>query len=246
MHHLLGWTVDTVTATLTDITPVTDDIWTISNAHFLPRENANLIWAAAMATNLQRAQVETPTILQMTPAMIRGIMAGLVPTSPQEMLTLAQNPQPLLKTEEIIIRAIQNAGVNQRITCLAGVQITPNPPAIGEQFWMRGTSVTAAVANAWTTLAVTWASNLPQGNYAVTGLAVQSTNAQAARCIFENVSYRPGSISIPGLGNISHPYFKLGGLGQWGVFQNYAMPNIQVLANGADAAHEIYLGIMPL
>jgi len=246
MHHCLAWSVDCVTATLTDLTPVPDTIFTVMNAHFLPRRDLKAFWAAAMATNLQRAQIETPTLLQLAPNMIRGIMAGLVPTSPQEMLTLASNPLRLLMTEEITIRGIQNAGANQRITVVMGVEVTPNPPAFGDMFWLRGTSTSAAVANAWSLLTMVWATTLPQGVYAVVGLAVQSTNAQAARLVFEDSPYRPGSLSTPGLGNIQHPYFKLGSLGQWGTFPSYAMPNIEVLANAADAAHEIYLGLLRL
>jgi hypothetical protein len=53
-------------------------------------------------------------------------------------------------------------------------------------------------------------------------------------------------MSLANLGDYGHPLFRLGHMGQWGQFRDNIMPNVEVLCNGADAAHEVYLDVMPL
>lgn len=241
MHHTPAWSEDVATATFEDIAPVTDGILTIQNNHFIPRLDFRLYTAAVMATDIQRASISTPTLRQLSPPFMRPVMAGLVPTSPAQIALWDRNPLRLLKEEEVTIEALHDAGVNQRITIgqtwMHQFQATP----AGDIITMRGTSTSTATANAWTQLTMTWADTLPQGRYAVVGMVHFSANAQLARCILEQEFYRPGSVSISDLGNAGHPIFRMGGLGQWGFFNSYAMPNIEALCNGADATHEVYL-----
>lgn len=246
MFHLAAYSELIATAVENDLTPVPDSILTIQNGHFLPRRDCALIWAAAMGTNLQRARITTPSYRQYNRPWIRGIMPGLVPTSPQQLWPMFNQPLPLKGIEELAIDATQNAVANQQITAVVGLQFSPAPPAIGDIFTTRGTSVTVAVANAWTLLVPVFDDVLPAGRYAVCGFNCISTNGQAARLIFEDQSYRPGSLSTTALGNIQHPYFTKGVTGQWGTFNSYAMPNIEVLCNAADAAHEFYIDYVRL
>lgn len=246
MFHIVANSVAGAQNVETDLTPIPDTILPIFNAHFFPQDTPQLLFAAAMSTNISRARIQTPTLNKITNPFIRGVMSGLVPTSPGQVANYAMNPLQLAAREEIISFGTQTAVAATRITTLLGLLFTPNPIAAGSQYTMRGTSTTAAVANAWTLLAIVFQNQLPQGQYAVTGLQHQSANAQAARIIFLGGYYRPGCMSLAALSDYGHPIFRMGYLGQWGMFRDNIMPNIEVLCNGADAVHEVYLDFQPL
>lgn len=246
MFHLAAYSASIATGVETDLTPVPDTIITIQNGHLLPNQELNLIFAAAMATNIQRARISTPKMLVVTTPYIRGIMAGLVPTSPAQLATYLNSPFTLRATEEIQVLALQNAAGAQRVTVLMGLQTSPNMPISGDIFTIRGTSTTAAVANTWTPLTMTWQNTLPNGRYAIVGLQHQSANGQACRLSIESERYRPGCMSQAALSDIAHPYFMKGAMGKWAEFSNYAFPVPEVLANAADAAHEVYMDLIRL
>src|SRR5262249_19290050 len=107
----------------------------------------------------------------------------------------------------------------------------------------RFTSTTAAVANKWTTTVLTFQDSVPPGVYAMLWSECQSTNGQAHRWIIPNQLWRPGLPSATALSN-RLPYDLYQGIfGTMGVFRSTALPQLQVLANGADAAHEGYLAV---
>lgn len=244
MWHLVAYSSSIATGVQTDLAAVPDTILPISNGHIVPQQPTDILFAAAMATNIQRAFLQSPQLQFITNPFIRGVMAGLVPTSPAQLATYAPGGLTIRQLEELQVQALQNAAGAQRVTALVGLSYSPNIPANGDVYTLRGSSTSAAVANAWTTISVTWANALPQGAYAVVGMQVQSANAQAARLILPGQVLRPGCMSQAGIADIAHPYFFKGYLGEWGRFNNYAMPNLEVLANAADAAHEIYLDII--
>jgi hypothetical protein len=246
MFHLEANSLAAAQNVETDLTPVPSPQLAVFNGHWFPQDQPSLIFAAAMSTNITRARIQTPTLNLITTPFIRGIMGGLIPTTPGQVSNWVPQPLALKAREEVIVFGVQSAVASTRITVLLGMLFGQVPPATGTQYTMRGTSVTAAVANAWTLLTVTWQNQLPQGNYAATGLQHQSANAQAARFIFLGQYYRPGCMSLANLIDFGHPIFRLGYLGQWGTWRDNIMPNVEVLCNAADAAHELYLDFMKL
>jgi hypothetical protein len=241
MFHICANSLGALLNTETDITPIPDTVLSIFNGHFFPQDPPAIIFAAAMSTLIGRARIQTPELLKTTSPFIRGTMAGLVPTSPGQVADYRMQPLDLKAREEIIIFGTQTMAGTIRVTALLGLLFSPNPPAQGDSYTMRGTSATAAVANVWTLLTVTFQNQIPQGNWAVTGMQHQSANGQAARLIFLGGFYRPGCMSIASISDYGHPMFRLGGLGRWGIFRDNILPNIEVLCNAADAVHEIYL-----
>lgn len=245
-YHLLANTADTVTATLTDLTPVADGIMTVSNGHFLPPRDLSLIWALGMATNLQRVRITTPKLRNLSPLFVRPIRAALIGGDNPNVAQYWSAPFQYRGEEEITVEAIQNAGANQRITVLQALMETLESIPPGEAFVIRGTSTTAAVANAWTQLAYTLDSSLPKGWYALIGSEHASTNGQAHRWIMDNQFFRPGNPSCATVLQRLPDRFYQYPAGVMGRFRTYNLPRLEVLCNGADASHEIYLHVVKL
>lgn len=241
MHHTAAFSASIATGVETDLTAVQDGILTIQNNHFLPPQDLQIWYAAAMATNIQRARFSSGSLRIPTTPYIRPITAALIPNDPVRFANYQTNPLTARAQEELQVLAFQNAAGAQRVTVPIGFGVNYTPAPVGNIFSMRGTSITAAVANAWTQCAVTWQDTIAQGTYAVIGLDHQSANGQAARLIILNQYWRPGVISMPGIADRGDEYFRRGMLGEFGRFTANYLPIPEVLCNAADAAHEFYL-----
>lgn len=241
MHHLSAFSASIATGVETDLAAVQDGILTIQNGHFLPPQDLQIWFAAAMATNVQRARFNSGTLRIPTTPYIRPITAALIPNDPVRFANYQANPLTARMQEELAVLAFQNAAGAQRVTVPIGFGIKYMPAPVGNIFSMRGTSTTAVVANTWTQCAVTWQDTIAQGTYAVIGLDHQSANGQCARLIILNQYWRPGAISMPGIADRGDEYFRRGAMGEWGRFVSNYLPIPEVLCNAADAAHEFYL-----
>lgn len=245
MHHTLGWRLSLADATETDMTPVTDGIWTVQNGHFLPDRDWFLAAAYFGAAGPTRARFVTPTFRQVTSPYIRPMNTDIVPGNLPGVADYRSNPLRFKALEEIQLLGTQTTGGAAVAVGLAWVMragLVPMPA--GDVFTLRGTGTTTMVAGAWTQTAVTWQDTLPQGIFAVVGGNFIGTSCLAGRCIFEDQVDRPGGIGSSAADLNNEPMFMKGGLGIWGRFNSNRMPNVEFLCNAADTAQEIYLDII--
>jgi hypothetical protein len=244
MHHTCAFNSSIAASTLAVVTAVTDGILAIQNNNFIFEEPHRLLYAAAMSADLQRARVVTPKARQITTPWIRPIRSAAVPAAEPRIADYRQYAFMLREREEFSVEVFQNNAGAQEVTCIVGLDYGQTSVPNADVYTMRGTSVTAAVADTWTTVAVTWQDSIPVGRYAVCGLEVQSANQRASRLILEGLFPRPGQVGVVAIGDRQHDIFRAGGLGVWGYFNSVRMPVVEVLANAADAAHEIYLSFV--
>lgn len=245
MQHLLAWFISIGQTADTDVTPVPDPVMTVQNSHFLPQQDVRLLWAAAMSATLNRARFASPKTRQVTNPWIRPTIAAAVPPSNPAVQFRVDDPFVFRALEEIQLLATSGLAMgNENFTGLAAISTGIQPIPQGDIYPLRFTSATAATANKWSQLTVTFQDTLPAGTYAIVGLEVESANAIAARLILQNQIFRPGTMSVTALANRQNAMFYERKLGVLGQFQQTAMPIVEVLCNGADAVHEGYIDII--
>lgn len=245
MFHLVAWTESHDNVANQDLSPVTDGIMTIQNSHFLLQFDYDILWAAVMNTTIQRCRINTPSLRQITLPFITPVIAAAIPGNSRNVADYRFNPFRVRALEELVMEATQSNAGGARTTVVAALMRGARQQIPGSDIYtMRGTSSTAATANAWSNVAMTWADTLPAGTYLAVGLRHQSTNGQAARLIFEDQVVRPGTLSMNALTDQVHEIFVKGGCGPYGQFNANRMPNVEVLCNGADNSHEVYLDFM--
>lgn len=244
-YHLLAWSASLADATETDLTPVNDIIQTIQNGHYLPQVNWQMHAFIGMAATLPRARLSTATIRQITTPFMSPLETSLTPLTRPGVADFRMNPLQFTALEEVIVLAQQTSGGAARFNALAAISfggMTPVPG--GPIYTLRGTSITAAVANVWTQIVMTWNDTLPAGLYAVVGVTGFGTADYAIRVVFEDSKWRPGGLCLATENLIPSTIFTKGGLGEYGRFNANRMPNIEILCNGATAAHTVYLDIV--
>lgn len=242
MLHVLAYSASFAQNVETDVTPVTDSIFTIQNNHFVPQRDVYILWALACGATIGRARILSASIRQITTPFIRPVEQNATPGSLFGYQDFGNNPLIARAFEELQVNAIQTSAGAERETVLLGVSDTPAPadPA-GQVFFMRGTSTTTTNANAWTQILMTWNDTLPAGVYEILGLEYVAATAVAARVIFEDSPWRPGAPGVAAVGNKSWPKLAFGGFGPYGRFNANRFPNIEVLNQGAVAVHDVFM-----
>ena len=245
MFHTLAWSIAIGQTADTDVTPVQDSVMLIQNSHFVPQTDLKCFWAAVMSATLTRARFASPKTRQVTNPWIRPIIEAAIPPDNPNVRDWLDSGFTFKGLEEIQLLATSGLAMGtERFTGIASLGVGLQPAPQGDYYPLRGTATTAATANAWTQLTVTWQDTLPAGTYAVVGLEHQSANGQAARLIFQNQQFRPGSLSVTSLANRQNHALAHRKMGVFGTFIQTAMPLVEVLCNGADAIHEIYMDII--
>jgi len=245
MFHTSAYLAAATATVNFDSTAIVDGIMQIQNGHLVPQSDMLIVYAKLNGVTGLRGRITSPSIRQISPVHIRPIDAALLPATLTRPANWIKNPLRAKALEELAVEVTNSAaGPNNMYTTL-GLALAPiGPIPNGDIFSMRGTGTTTVTASLWSQCAITWADTLPNGRYAVVGLNAFGTTAIAARLIFQDIPWRPGCVAGATDVVIQDEMFRNGGLGVWGSFNNYAMPNVEFLCNAADTAQVVYLDLI--
>lgn len=221
----------------------------ITNNRLLTTMPMDLIGAFVIgATAVTAARVSTPQVRKVANVQIvpTAVSAGLspafaVPTDPNvavfSNITLARQ-------EEIQVEAIA-VGPSLETFAFLLLQDKFAPVPTGPRYWVRFTAQVGAVTTAtWqSTTDFAFEDTLAAGCYAVIGLEVQAAANLAARLTFDNQVLRPGTIATEAAGQRTADVFYDGSLGEWGRFESYSAPRLE-LFSGPSAPATTVTGAM--
>lgn len=231
------------------LTPVSDGFLAVAGNGFLPRTEMRVVAAYAAQANLLLARINAPSLLKVAYPYIRPInlFATVGANTDPNVQRLVSQPLHLRGTESVSVEGTFGGGVAaQGFALLWLCQQLEQVPA-GEKVTVRYTTAAAAGLGAtrWTSIgSASFDQALPPGQYAVVGLEHWSANGVAARLVFPGIAMRPGTLSMNQVGTRTNDIFYEGGLGVYGTFDSYAPPQVEVLANAADANHEVYFTLI--
>lgn len=245
MHHTFGYQATITSTAENEINAVTDNALTIQNNHIIPQRDSNLLYAAACGATITRARLNTPKLGVITSPHIVQLNAALTFGNPQMFQDYFDNPLLLRGLEELQVFVTHTAATAEQNAFVGAIDTGRQLAPPGDIYTIRGTAVGTLVANSWTNVGtITWNNTLPTGQYMIVGGTFFSATALAGRFILENIPWRPGSLAIQSLSNRIDKRFRFGDMGVWGLFHNTAMPQVEILATGADAAETIFMDII--
>jgi hypothetical protein len=246
MIHLAAfYEAGVASGTMTTISPVTDETLTVASDKLFYSSDLRVIAAYARADTLSQARLVTDRrpVARDVLTNVRPLTSATAAQADPNLAVYLRHPLLLRKGDGLLLEATQTSGVAKDIYGLVWVSDALAAAPESEIITLRGTHATPAVtANVWTVLTITWDSLRP-GTYAILGSEVFSTNAIAHRWICDGSAFHPGALSQAGPGDRTHDLFYAGELGQWGRFDQRAMPRLQVLCSAADASHTIFLHV---
>lgn len=243
-QHLIAWSESIAQNAENDLAPVVDPIIRINNNHFVLPSDQSMFWLYVCSANIDSARLSLPSFRQVALPYQTPVSVGPNPITNQNFISYLANPLKIAAREELALLATQVGAGAEFVTGIACIG-TRNPPVpAGQQYCLRGTGATAAVAHVWTQTTVTWSDSLPEGEYAVIGIEGISTTQQAVRLMFLGQEYRPGSLAKVAAQNRLPLAFEEKMWGVLGTFRQDQMPNVEVLCNAADATQVFYLKVV--
>jgi hypothetical protein len=249
MFHLAAYTsASTLAASPNAMTGLVDPVLTRSatSALYILAKRMQLMWALGISASIARVQLTSPTLRQVNSPYMRPINLGAAPVAGVEVAWYGDQPLNLPALEELgPLISVTAAGPEQSFLLLAMTEGTTPAPA-GPVLTARATATFAAVANTWTLGTFTLESALPSGMYALVGSEHISATGIAHRFAIPGQVQRPGSVSQSANGRITDWRLLSRRMGVFGTFLNTAPPQLEVLCTAADAAHELWLQLIPI
>lgn len=248
--HTLAFSGDVPVGSSTEglVDVVTDFVLATAGAQgFSVPSQLKVVASWVGSADLTRARLIAPSFLRVSLPAIRPATVGTTPGSDPNFSVLFDSPLLVKDNETLSVSAAHSDEEAQRVRALVwltdNIEVAPK----GSGFWVRYESDTAVVADKWHLLTLSM-DQLPEGQYAVTGFEHGSATCWAARLVFPNQPFRPGTLGISGTPSAgrTHASFYDGRFGVLGKFAAFTPPGIEVLCASTDDYHSGYLRLVKL
>jgi hypothetical protein len=200
---------------------------------------------------LTRAAITAPSLRRVAYPYIRPASTSVPEKTDPNVMNLVAHPITIPASESVGVLASigpsADGGPAYALLWLCD-QLVPAPP--GEAFVLRFQATSSAMTvGAWSAVGtISFDQSLPPGAYTVIGFEHWCQEAVAARLVFPGSPMRPGTLSVGGASfdpaKRTDRLFYEGGLGCYGIFNSFAPPSLEVLANYPDTEHEGYLTVI--
>lgn len=245
------WHVAAYSASLTNgstnvaNTIVSDQVLTPSGttAFILPKPG-KLYAAYSAGVSLTSVRINTPSLRYVGLPFVGPVNLTLTVPSPPNVTVWGDNGPTLPVVDAISAEHTLGGGAPEQEMTAIWFKFGGAPVPGGPVYRLRFTATITAVANAWTTGALTPDSTLPQGTYSVVGMDAFGTNLVLARLIFPGSFFRPGCLARNATGGVPEEIFTDGSMGVYGSFKSVNLPNLEILATGANTAQTVFLDLV--
>lgn len=211
-----------------------------------------LMWAYACGLTLTRVRINTPKFRPFARPLIRPIEGAANPSSRPQLSENWRNPIGFNAVEGIQLLRSNTTGVaEQDFGILTVGDGNRNVPQMDE-YAMRFTTTFTPTALVWSISgAISLDDPLTAGQYAITGFELAAAGGVSARLVFPGPQQgnplpqaRPGILCPTSLVSQCTRYFRHGYLGEFGRFESFQPPQIEVLFTAATANPEAYIDVV--
>lgn len=243
--HLAAYYASLTNGTTTANTIVTDQVLTPSGTtgFILPRPG-RLRMAYSAGVSLTAVQINTPSLRYVGLPYVGPVNAALAVPSPPNVTDWGEMGPPIPTVDAI--SAVHTLGGGAPEVEFTGLWFSFGNATIpaGPIYRLRFTAAIVGVAGSWVTGALTPDTTLPQGTYSVVGMDAFGTNLAFARLIFPGSFFRPGVLARNTTSAVPFRGFTNGDMGVYGSFKSINLPNLEILAIGANTAQTVFLDLV--
>lgn len=231
--------------TLTEVAVLADQSVNYSANDLTVPKLSKLMAVLGIATDIERLQVEAPSLRDLFLEEISPLVRAQVPTGPDGgVVNMTRSPLELV-TSEVLNVLLENTANTYASYILIWLCDDAPQEVQGDIHTVRAVPATAPTAFAWTHSILTLSQSLPVGRYALVGAAWVDASGIAARFKVTGYPWRPACpASTIGLGD-QYDLFRKGKLGTWLEFDHDSPPTVDLLS-GSTTAGEIFLDLIKL
>lgn len=228
-----------------DTAAISDPQMPIQNGHFLPPTDLLLYYAIAIGTNISQARLVSPSLRVPFIPYLWPLNNAANPGNDPNIADYRKKPFRLRMLEELECDTSQtDAGSQHMNVALFFGDGDLSYPSGMDIFSLRCTAAITATTYAWTSGTLTLGQTLPQGEYTVVGMHVQSATCIAARLIFPGYPWRPGVVGSDTTGHRGPFFGTKAPAGVLGKFRNTALPQLEIFCTTADTAQVVQLDLI--
>lgn len=246
MQHLeIYSSVVASTATLAQLTAIKSNIYPTTNNGFLVQQlnkigAAAIVGTGAIRGQLQSASLRTQPFIDLVP-----VNRGTVFESPVRFTDFMQAPLQVRSNEELDLFASISASGSTCTGLVFFVDGPVRPASSTNAITVHATATTTLTAGAWSAASFSLDTSLDPGTYSIIGMRCYSATGIAARLIPNSGSqtYRPGVPMVQAYDGYDFRYARYGAMGQFITFATTALPQVEIFANSADTAEELWLDL---
>lgn len=246
-----SFTSGAATATDQDMTLVSDPSVTNLNGHPIFPVPTWIQWAYILGTTVVRARISAPRLRPITRPVLQPCDQGTAPSDFMLATEWFRHPIQLNPVEEIQILVTKTSAVAETDVAVLTVGDNQRNVPQGDLYVLRVTSTNAVTSLVWNPAAVTPDDTLQVGRYSIVGLRVNNATGIASRLIFPGApivgglpQIRPGVIVRVNNAQIDYWWQRYGLMGEYGQFESFALPQVEVVGNPPAASTEAFFDIV--
>lgn len=247
MQHMTGWFEDVdQAAAAADINVIPDDALFAQGDVIRVPNAMTLLQALAFVsacTTFTSAQLQAPSLRSLANFDILPANRTATPANPPAIAHLGNNPISLAPLESLTYNTNTDHAAAIEIYGFVWLADQPISPANGDIFSIRATAAITLVDGIWTNGVLTFAQDLPVGDYDVVGFRAESANLIAARLQFPGFPYSPGVLGANAPADVDVPWFRYGMSGVLGSFNSNEPPTVDMIGV-TDTAEIIILDLI--
>ena len=252
MFHTVMYGDSTAAAqTDTDMPALTDPSTTILNNHFIFPVPLWAQWVYGLGLTVTRFRISAPRLRPITRPVINPVDQAATPTENLRVMDYWRHPIMFNPVEEIQILRTNTTAVAERDWLILTVGDNQRNVPQGDMYTMRATTAFTPTVASWTAGVVTNDDTLQVGRYSIVGLRVNNSGGVGARLIFPGAPVQGQLPQIrPGIkvdqSNATEGIFwtRFGIMGEYGQFESFALPQLEVMAAVATANPEVIYDII--
>lgn len=234
-----------------DMTLVSDPSVTNLNGHPIFPVPTWIQWIWVGGTTVTRARISAPRLRPITRPVVAPADTTTTPGSLAPSVEFWRHPLQLNPVEEIQVLVTKTSVVAE--TDLAVLTVGDNQRNVpqGDMYVLRLTSTNGTTTLVWNPAANTADDTLQVGRYSIIGLRVVNVGGAAARLIFPGApvvgalpQIRPGVLVLQSDQVQTWQWMRYGGMGEYGQFESFALPQTEVLGVTPAAATESFFDIV--
>lgn len=250
MHHLLAWSGSVAqNAALATLPTIVDQVIPVfSNNTYSPEQTNRLLRMYAMGDSISRVQIDSPLLRPIGPPEIMPIDAAVEPSTLPPINFYDRNALVWLKNDPLSLK-VSRAGAGAAVCYgLAWIAPTPQEKITGPTFAVRATfASTTLTVSTWVPQTLSFDQSLPPGRYKIVGMAAECGDLFAARLVLSTQVMRPGCLAQDAAGQFDWDDFRRGNFGDYGEFESYSPPTVELLGHTAGAeTGAIWLDLQPM
>lgn len=237
MHHLLAFAGSVAqNAALANVPAIVDQYMTQYNSTtYTAPKNKRILRSYAMGDSITQIRFDSPLLRLIGPPQVQPIDVAVEPSTLPPVNKYDKNAMTLVENDPLGMLCSRTGSGAANVYVLHW--LSDNIPQVisGPTIAVRATFTATLTTNSWVAATLTFDQQLPPGKYGIVGMSAVCGDLLAARLNLPDSPERPGCLAQDLDSQWDWEWFRRGNFGDYGEFQSFAAPTVELLGHTAGA-----------